>query len=160
MTNARKSILAVGIALAFAAAPAMAASVHWKQGKVATLRDNGLTATISGCLAGLGNADVVITVSATGQGISLCRNKGGNEAPGQNKVPVRATTTQTFKATEIKNGNLCFNLRTTAPANPSAAEAGCPNDNWTAFLVDVVFSGFSVTVQQGGQTVLTYSQTL
>ena len=151
--------LAVGLALAIAV-PAFAASVHWKQNRVPTLRDNGLTATISGCLAGLGNEDVVITVTTTAQGIALCRNKGGNEAPGQNKVPLRPATTQTFKATEIKNGSLCFSLRTPTPPNPTASEAGCPNDNWRAIFVDVIFRSFTVTVQQGGQTVLSYNTTL
>ena len=143
-----------------AVATALAANVHFKSQKAPRLKDNGLTATISGCLAGLGNQDVLITVSAQGVGSATCRNRGGNEAPGQNKVPLSLEGTQTISAEEVKNGNVCFNVTTAGPPEVSAREAGCPNGNWTAQVADVQFIGFTVTVEQGGQTVLTFSQEL
>ena len=145
------------LAITLFASSAIASSVHFKAKSGPTLRDNGLTATVQSCLAGLGNGDVIVTVSARGQGITRCRNQGGNEAPGQNKVPLLLTGSQTISATEIKNGTVCFSVTTAGPGEPTAAEAGCPNNTWDSYFVDVVFTGYTVTVVQGGQIVLTSS---
>lgn len=139
------------------ATTAQAASVHFKSFRPPVLRDNGLTATVTGALAGLGNEDVVITVTARGFGTTRCRNQGGNEAPGQNKVPLTVTGTQTIAASEIKNGTVSFRVTTAGPGTPTAAEAGCPNGNWSAYFADMTFTGYTITVQQGGQTVLTFT---
>ena len=139
------------------ATTAQASSVHFKSFRQPVLKDNGLTATITGALAGLGNGDVLITVSAQGVGTTRCRNQGGNEAPGQNKVPLLLTGTQTISASEIKNGTVSFRVTTQGPAAPTAAEAGCPNSNWAARFVDVAFTGYTITVQQGGETVLSFT---
>ena len=139
------------------ATTAQAASVHFKGFRQPVLRDNGLTATVTGALAGLGNGDVLITVSANGVGTTRCRNQGGNEAPGQNKVPMVLTGTQTISASEIKNGTVSFRVTTLGPVEPTAAQAGCPNGNWSARFVDVAFSGYTITVVQGGETVLTFT---
>ena len=136
-----------------AASPALAASVHFKGGPPG-LADNGLTATVSGALAGLGNQDVTITVTATGTPSATCTNKGGNRAPGQNPATVTLTGGLTISADEIENGTVAFAVTTGAPAQPSAREAGCPNGTWTARITDVAFTGYTVTVVQGGQTVL------
>jgi len=143
------SLALVGLA----ASPALAASVHFKGG-TPVLADNGLTATVSGALAGLGNQDVTITVTATGTPSATCTNKGGNQAPGQNPATVTLSGGLTISADEIENGNVAFAVTTGAPAQPSAREAGCPNGTWTARITDVAFTGYTVTVVQGGQTVL------
>ena len=150
----RRNVIATLVLLSAAAALAVAASVHFKPASP-TFKDLGTTLNVSGALAGLGNEDITITVEASGFGTTACTNKGGNKAPGQNKVPITVTATQTIPATEFdKNGNVTFSLTTPAPPQPTGTEAGCPNDNWTATITDVVFTSATITVVQGGEVVL------
>ena len=148
---------AFALAVGLVTTAAVAASVHFKNNRTPTFTDNGLTATVSGALAGLGNQDVTITVTAQGLGSTLCTNPGGKVVPGQNKVPFTLNATQTISASEIKNGNVSFSLTTAAPRTPTPKEAGCPNNNWTVTLTDVQFTSYTLTVVQGGQTVLTFT---
>jgi hypothetical protein len=130
-----------------------AASVHFKGG-APSFSDQGTTLKTCFSLAGLGNGDVTIIVTTTGSATTLCTNQGGNTAPGQNKTPVKPSGQTTIPSTEIKNGNLSTCVTTTAPTAPTAAEAGCPNSNWSTSLTDVEFATATVTVIQGGKTVL------
>jgi len=135
------------------AAVAVAESVHFKP-RNPSFTDNGTTLTATGALAGLGNGDIVVTLTATGEGSVVGVNPGGNSVPGQNKVPVTVTGTQLISGDEIKNGTVTFNVTTPAPRDPTATEAGFPNDNWTVTITDVVFTSATITVVQGGEVVI------
>ena len=142
----------VGVLMAIAPA-ALAANVHFKREPAFT--DQGTTLKVSGALAGLGNKDVTIKVTALGIATSItCTNPAGKKAPGQNKPQVRSLGEQTIERTEIKNGNVSFSFTTADPAQLTARQAGCPNNNWTATINDVDFSSARITVVQGGEVVL------
>jgi len=42
-----------------------------------------------------------------------------------------------------------FNVTTQPPAQPTAAQAVCPNNNWTAEITDLEFNTATITIRQG-----------
>lgn len=135
----------------------LAASVHFKGGKGAgpSFTDNGLTLSSTGALTGLGNANVRITLTATGNPTSTCTNpSGANQPPGQNPASVTLTGVQSIPASAIKNGNVTFGVQTGAPASPVPGAPDCPNRNWTERITDVAFTSATLTVEQPVGTVV------
>ena len=152
------AILAMTGALTLAAGPALASSVHLKGGRNAepNFSDGGLTLAATGELAGLGNGDVLVTLTARADVTATCTNQGGNQAPGQNPAPITVTGSQAIPAAEIKNGNTPFSVVTVAPNPVIAGAPDCPNTNWTELIEDLAFTSATITVQQPpGTLVLT-----
>jgi len=139
-----------------------AASVHLKGGANSepTFIDNGLSLSTAGALAGLGNEDLVVTLTATANATATCTNQGGNQAPGQNPAPVTVSGSQSIPASEIKNGNVDFSVTTQGPVTPIPGAPGCPNPNWREDITDLAFTSATITVEQpAGTLVLTVSCT-
>jgi hypothetical protein len=154
MRKSSKLLIPAAVIALIAVPVIYAANVHFKSGGSPTFSDQGTTLKTCFCLTGLGNQDVTITVKTNGLATTLCTNKGGNTAPGQNKTPVKPSAQQSFPATEIKNGNLCACVTTTPPPAPTATQAGCPNSNWSTSITDVQFTSAEIIVVQGGKVVL------
>jgi hypothetical protein len=159
-------ILALGFTLLSAQA-SLAASPHFKKGgeprcTVTFTSASSATVRCTASLAGLGNADVLVTTSTSGTAVYTCQNQGGNQAPGQNKVLVGpASSTTSIPADQIKNGNLTFTTNPavlTAPTTVPAAVAGCPNSNWTGVNPVLTVTSISLTIeQQPGTTIFSCS---
>jgi hypothetical protein len=157
-------VLALGLTLVTAQA-SLADSPHFKKGGEPTCTITPQSAssdsvTCTASLAGLGNQDVLVTTSVSGFAVYQCQNAGGNIAPGQNKVLVGpATSSTSIPASQIKNGNLTFTTNPavlTAPTTVSAAQAGCPNNNWTGVNPVLTVTSISLTIQQPpGTTIFT-----
>src|SRR5881409_867523 len=87
-------VLSVGVALS--------ANPHYK--KPPSCSENGLTATCTGSLAGLGlGDDVLVTLSASGTGTPFWKNPGnGNTILGKNTIPIKVSGSLFFPASDIK----------------------------------------------------------
>lgn len=124
-----------------------AASVHFVKGP--EFVDAGVQLVVSGKLAGLGEGDVTILVSAAGLASVECTNPGGQVAPGQDTA-IQASGSVTLPAS--KNGNLVFSVATAVPT--VAPTPACPNTSWSAAVTEVAFGSGLITVVQGGEVVL------
>ena len=141
---------------------AQAASPHFKRNgaPVCTVTTTA-TSTSTTCrtvLAGLGNEDLLATVTTSGFAVYECQNQGGNVAPGQNKVLTGPVTAPTFIDSDaIKNGNLTL---VTNPAvleaeeTVTGAEAGCPNPNWTGVNPTLTLTSIELLIEQPPGTVI------
>jgi hypothetical protein len=128
---------------------ALAASPQFKRKPALTYTDLGTTLRVSGALTGLGNEDLVITLSATGDPTTTCANPQRHLSPGQNPGEVTVTGGEAVPADEIKNGNLSFSVFTAQPPQPTFEEAGCPNAQWTATITDIDFTSADLDIYQG-----------
>jgi hypothetical protein len=146
----RSAIVAIAtfMTLTLGSSTALAANVHFKHGSP-VFTDQGVTLKASGALTGLGNGDVVITVTARGTPTASCTNPAGaTQPPGQNPAEVVLTGVQGFPAADIKNGNLSFSVETAPPVSPIPGAPDCPNPKWTEAITDMAFTEATITVYQ------------
>jgi hypothetical protein len=156
-------ILIALLSIAVLTGPVAAGNVHLKGGANAepAFDDRGLVLNAQGDLSGLGNANILITLTARGLPTATCTNPAGaTQPPGQNPAEVVLTGTQPISAAEIKNGNVHFNVTTAAPVSPISGAPDCPNTQWTERIIDVAFTSAVITVEQPvGTLVLTVTCT-
>ena len=150
------AVRAVGTTL-FVAPTVSAQGEHFTKRGVPVCTDLGTVLRCTGELAGLGNEDLTIVLESDAIVQVTCVNRGGNEAPGQNKVLREASGTTVIDATAIKNGRARFTVTTEQVEAPTAREAGCPNPNWRTRVVAVVFRNVTLTISQGGELLFTCS---
>ena len=146
MFSSMLTTLALFVIASITVSVALADSVHNKNGP--SCADNGLTASCTGSLAGLGNFDILVKLTTTGVGDSTCTSPGGNtKVPGQNPgltIP-GITGIQVIPASSVKNGNAPYTVFTQVPADPTPGQAGCPNNNWSAAWSSISFTGISTS---------------
>jgi hypothetical protein len=164
MNRPFRPLLPLVLCVVVAASAALGAqNVHLKGGAHAepAFTDLGLALQAAGSLAGLGNGDVLITLSAQANATATCTNQGGNAAPGQNPAPITVSGSQAIPEDELKNGNTPFDVETVPPVASIPGAPDCPNPNWTEAIVDLSFTAATIVVEQPpGTPVLTVSCTL
>lgn len=131
----------------------LAANPHFLRGGP-SFTDVGTQLRVTGTIAGLGNQDIEVVLTATGTTTVTCTNPGGNVAPGQTKT---ATVEGDATDIEVKNGKATFSVTTDEPTpDPSS----CPNAKWTPTITDVTFSSATLTViQPSGSGNVVFEQT-
>jgi hypothetical protein len=131
-----KSIASALVAVAVLSSVALAASPHFIGTPTSTFSGGALT--VSGQIAGLGNQEVTIVLSATV--VSYCTNNGGNIPPG-----LTETLSATLTDLHPENGNLSFSITT------GKITAKCPGNQKPTTTV----TSATLKVYQGGKLVLT-----
>jgi hypothetical protein len=126
--------------MAVIAVPALAANPHFIGQP--TFEDLGTTLQATGSVAGLGNENIDVVLTAEGTATIECTNPGGNVAPGQTKT---LTVSGTQTDIEVKNGRADFDVTTAEPVAPADA---CPNPQWTPTVTDVEFTSATIQVIQ------------
>jgi hypothetical protein len=155
----RYLLLALSVLVVFGltATAALASNVHLKGGPNAepSFNDGGLFLSASGELAGLGNGDVLVSLTAQADVTATCTNPAGaTQPPGQNPAPITVTGSLAIPEDEIKNGTTPFSVMTAPPASPIAGAPDCPNPQWTEAITDLRFTSAVITVEQPPGTVV------
>jgi hypothetical protein len=149
----RNQVKLAGVALAAAVALTMSAGVAFAQSghfndRTWTCTDIGTQVECEGKVSGLGGTTFEVTLTASGIGSVECTNPGGNVAPGQDTAI--AAEGSSGQIPTPQNGNFTFEgEQTVAPVVPNFPT--CPNPQWTATVVDVMFtSQATLTLTEDG----------
>jgi hypothetical protein len=141
----------VGVAVFTVAAVALAQSGHFLTGggNAPLCVDMGTQLACSGKVAGLGGTTFEITVEASAVASIECRNPGGNVAPGQDTIIT--VTGSSGPLPTPRNGQFRFGIMTTPLVVPNVPT--CPNRQWTAEVVDVMFGEATLSLFEDGELV-------
>lgn len=143
------TLAAVLAMLGFSASPAFAQSGHFIASGAGAPRctDIGTQVQCTGKVAGLGGTTFEITIEADGIASVVCINPAGNRAPGQDTAVTVAGSTGPLPTP--RNGQYIFTITTDPPA-PLPPTPTCPNDQWTAEIVDVTFTTATLSLFEDG----------
>jgi hypothetical protein len=133
------------VVFAFGASSALAQSGHFVG--TPTCTDIGTQVQCTGKVAGLGGTTFEITIEAAGIASVECSNPAGNVAPGQDTAVTVAGTTNPLPTP--RNGQYRFSVTSDDP-EPLPSTPTCPNNKWTANIVDVTFTTATLTLFEGG----------
>jgi hypothetical protein len=101
----------------------------------------------TGVFTGLGGYPEGVRAELAASGIAevTCTNQGGNESPGQNPN-ISAAGEQAVGPQDItKKGTAPLDV-TAEPGPITGTEGGCANDNWSAEIVNVLWTNATLTV--------------
>ena len=86
--------------------------------------------------------------------VAMCQNRGSNQAPGQNPVPVSVYQEQVVTIDSNGSGIAYFHVNYL----PTPTEAGCPNKNWTVIdllgYLQVTLTAVNTTDGETAQLIL------
>jgi hypothetical protein len=142
------ALAAIGAA-GLAATPALAQSGHFLTGgrNAPTCEDVGTQVECTGKVAGLGGTTFEVTIETEGLASVVCINPAGHRAPGQDtEFNVEGGT---GPLPTPRNGQFRFNITTDAP-DPVPPTPTCPNEQWTAEVVDVTFTTATLSLFEDG----------
>jgi hypothetical protein len=126
---------------------------HYKSGSATcTVAGDGSVSCSSYTLAGVGNTDATVDLTATYTATVVCVNGGGNTSDSQHQG-TQSKETGPIPLTPTKNGNLTVpSLSVTAPtADQFLSQQSCPNPNWTPTLGSAItLSSFDYTLTFDG----------
>jgi hypothetical protein len=131
------TILPFGLTIALAAPPAFAGA-HYQVGPDCEDNGNG-TVTCTGDIAGLGNENIDVLVTASGT--TTCQNRGNKPPTGQEPSGLDTTSEGSETNLRVKNGRATFSVTTDAE-NP------CPD----RMIAITTFDTVTVTVFQPAGT--------
>jgi hypothetical protein len=143
------ALAAVIALLGLSAAPAYAQSGHFieRGGGAPVCTDIGTQVTCTAKVAGLGGTTFEVEIAAAGIASVECTNPGENVAPGQDTAVNVAGSTGPLPTP--RNGSATVTITTDAP-DPLPPTPTCPNDMWTAEIVDVTFTTATLTLREDG----------
>jgi hypothetical protein len=153
----RKLVIFGGVVLffgIFASVTAMAA-VNNKAGLPTATFSGASVSVTGGDFSGLGNTPAFATLTAAGLATYTCTNPQGHASPGQNPVAAQGGSSGPVQLPTDKNGRATIgtlSTTVTAPATPTAQQAGCGGSGstqWTVTLKTLTATSANLTITHG-----------
>jgi hypothetical protein len=110
----------------------------------------------TGTFTGLGGykQGVNVELAASGIPVVTCTSQGGNQSPGQNPANISADGDQFIGPQAItKKGTAPMDV-TAKPGPITGTQGGCPNDNWTAEITNVLWTNATMSVYDTATEIL------